>query len=85
MNFQFHLKNGIVAVHGIWTLATELLDNQTFLNTKETLFISVTKMGNENIYTIAILKAHTNFYFLNFQFKLQYQRYKYKYSDHAIP
>ncbi len=45
MNFQFHLKNGIVAVHGIWTLATELQDNQTFLNTKETLFISVTQMG----------------------------------------
>jgi len=59
MNFQFHLKNGIVAVHGIWTLATEFLDNQTFLNTKETLFISVTQMGTA-VLLIKLLKHHPN-------------------------
>ncbi len=70
MNFQFHLKNGIVAVHGIWTLATEFLDNQTFLNTKETLFISVTQMGNENLY-ISDHYFESTYTFLIFELSIQ--------------
>ena len=74
MKLKFHLKNGIVAVHGIWTLATELQDNQTFLNTKETLFISVTQMGTA-VLQLKLLKHHTYNIKQNLTNKVQYKRY----------